>query len=34
MGLASFGWGVEYCMKGSDYWHAYGGWCRVLRKYR
>ncbi|MCP4184940.1 MAG: hypothetical protein GY761_16755 [Hyphomicrobiales bacterium] len=34
MGLASFGWGVEYCLKGSDYWHAYGGWCRVLRKYR
>jgi hypothetical protein len=33
MGLASFGWDVEYCLKGSDYWHAYGGWCRVLRKY-
>ncbi len=32
MGLAGFGWGVEYCLKGSDRWHAYGGWCRVLRK--
>ena len=34
MGLASFGWGVEYCLRGSDYWHAYGGSCRVLNKYR
>ncbi len=32
MGLAGFGWGVEYCLKGSDLWYAYGGWCRVLRK--
>ena len=32
MGLAGFGWGVEYCLKGSDGWHAYDGWCRVLRQ--
>lgn len=32
MGLAGFGWEVEYCLYGSDRWHAYGGWCRVLRK--
>ncbi len=32
MGLAGTGWGVEYCLKGSDRWYAYGGWCRVLRK--
>ena len=32
MGLAGFGWEVGYCLKGSDRWHAYDGWCRVLRK--
>ncbi len=32
MGLAGFKWGVEYCLKGSDRWLAYNGWCRVLRK--
>ena len=32
MGLAGIGWEVEYCLRGSDYWHAYGGSCRVLRK--
>ena len=32
MGLAGYGWGVEYCLRGSDRWHAYGGWCRVLAK--
>ena len=32
MGLAGFSWGVEYCLKGSDNWHAYDGWCRVLRR--
>ena len=32
MGISGFSWGVEYCLKGSDRWHAYGGNCRVLRK--
>ena len=32
MGLAGFNWGVEYCLRGSDNWHAYNGWCRVLRR--
>lgn len=31
MGLAGFGWNVEYCLRGSDGWYAYDGWCRVLR---
>ncbi|MCF6321964.1 MAG: hypothetical protein L3J32_09380 [Rhizobiaceae bacterium] len=32
MGLAGTGWGVEYCLRGSDKWYAYGSGCRVLRK--
>ncbi len=32
MGLAGFKWGVDYCLTRTDRWHAYDGWCRVLRR--
>ena len=32
MGLAGFGWNVEFCLSGHDRWRVYDGNCRVLRR--
>lgn len=32
MGLAGFGWNVEFCLDGHDPWRVYDGGCRVLRR--
>lgn len=31
MGLAGFGWNVEFCVTGLDPWRVYDGYCRTVR---
>ncbi len=30
-GVASIGWGVEFCLPGQDPWRVYDGFCRSIR---
>jgi hypothetical protein len=30
-GMAGYGWAVDYCLPGRDYFHIYDADCRVLR---